>query len=322
MKVVDKLNNFRLYSIKDENILWGNNMNLIQIEYFVEVAKQLSFTNAANNLHVSQPALSKQISVLEKELGVSLLDRNNRNVKLTVSGKVLLDECENLQLQVEKMVRKVQSVEMNRVGTINVGCLKSIDDEFFEKIISNFKKNYPECNIVITKFDFKELREGLENNEFDIIFTLSFELKLLSNVLYKVIQFKDGCFVVSKNHPLAEKEKLTFEDLGDTPFLVIDEKFSAGAQLLYDKWKANNYTPAKIIIAPNIETLLSYVKLGMGVAIFDDSILKSLKDSVKTFEVPNNKRTFSNVAAWKKSNLNPILTYLLGVIKDVRGNQL
>ena len=81
-------------------------MNLIQIEYFVEVARQLSFTNAANTLHISQPALSKQIAILEKELGVRLLDRNNRKVNLTDTGKILLEECEKLQLQVEKMFAK------------------------------------------------------------------------------------------------------------------------------------------------------------------------------------------------------------------------
>lgn len=116
-------------------------MNLIQIEYFVEVARLLSFTKAAEMLHISQPALSKQIMLLEKELGVKLMDRDQRGVKLTLSGKVLLEECEKLQNHVENMVRKVQSSEENSIGIINVGCLKTIDDDFFEKIVSNFKKN-------------------------------------------------------------------------------------------------------------------------------------------------------------------------------------
>lgn len=297
-------------------------MNLIQIEYFVEVARQLSFTNAAISLHISQPALSKQISILEKELGVKLLDRNFRNVSLTEQGKLFFEECEILQLQVEKMVRKVQSVEASKTGTINVGCLKSIDDDFFNKIICDFKNIYPECTVVINKLDFKELRENFENDMFDIVFTLSFELNLLSNFLFKIIQYKNGCFVISKDHPLASRETLSFEDIGDTPFLIIDENVSAGAQITYDKWKKNNYTPSKIIVAPNIETLISYLKLGMGIAIFDKSILNKFHDFVRVFEVPNDKEAFSDVAVWKKTNMNPVLTAMLGVIKDIRENQL
>ncbi|HCX65847.1 MAG TPA: hypothetical protein DHN33_11640 [Eubacteriaceae bacterium] len=290
-------------------------MDLIQIEYFVEVADKLSFTRAAETLHISQPALSKQISLLEKELGVILIERKHRSIELTECGRIFLNEAKQLQAQVQKMIRKVHRAKNGTDGTINVGWLKTINDDRFVKILYRFKEKFPNYTVRVFKFEFDELRDRLDNGSVDIIFTLSFERSLISNASHRIIQEKSGCFVISKNHALAGKSDLAFDDLKQIPFIVIDRGVSAGAQMIQDSWKAQGYTPSEIIYVPNLETLLNYVRLGMGVSILDKSILKSLEEEIVSFKAPHSRSSFSDIAIWKKTNMNPVLTDYLNTIQ-------
>lgn len=276
-------------------------MNLMQIDYFVEVSKQLNFTTAAKNLYISQPALSKQIALLEEELGVKILERNQRSVSLTQAGMVLLEECEKIQLHIINMIGKVQQMGKHLSTNINIGCLKSIiSEDIFKDKIQKFLYNYPECNLNLAKYELNELREKLEDGSLDIIFTLSFELNEMNRVLYKTLKYRSGQFIISKEHPISKLDILTFEDIKEIPFIVIDDEHSKSAyNLIQNKWKQFNFVPSKVIKVPNIDTLISYVELGIGITILDEDTLEKNKN-IKCYDVPNGKNTVGVVAVWKK----------------------
>src|SRR5262245_36755259 len=96
-------------------------MELRHLRYFVEVARALNFTNASRNLRVAQPALSRQIRQLEEELGVRLLERSRRGVRLTPAGEAFLGEARGVLEQSAQAVRVAQRTSLGKAGQLNVG---------------------------------------------------------------------------------------------------------------------------------------------------------------------------------------------------------
>ena len=98
-------------------------ITLLQIEYFIAVAKSLNFTDAARNLYVSQPSLSKQIALLEKEIGVQLFNRSTRGVRLTPAGAVLYKELGNVLDTIHEAIEKSSKKDLGEEGSITIGSL-------------------------------------------------------------------------------------------------------------------------------------------------------------------------------------------------------
>ena len=165
-------------------------ITLVQIEYFLALARYLNFTEAAKNLYISQPSLSKQIALLESSIGVELFYRNKRDVRLTASGVVLLREVGGVIEIIESSIEKSKNTNLGDNITLVIGCLDGIDSsKLLIPFIKRFREKYPTINIVLKKYSFKMLREKLINGSLDIAFTLSFEIEgysgMISNSIYR-----------------------------------------------------------------------------------------------------------------------------------------
>lgn len=148
-----------------------------QIDYFLTVAEVLNFTDAAKLLYISQPALSKQIGVLEKELGFPLFIRNHRNVALTPEGSSLYRDWNDLSKQMEASIYNAKVISNQASGHLSIGCSDTFDySDILPYTVRTFADSYPHIDLNVESHSFKTLREGLMADTFDIIFTPYFEL--------------------------------------------------------------------------------------------------------------------------------------------------
>lgn len=260
-------------------------ISLLQIEYFIAVAKSLNFTDAARNLYVSQPSLSKQIALLEKEIGVQLFNRSTRGVRLTPAGAVLYKE-------------------LGEEGSITIGCLDTIDtDNFLPPFVKCFRERHNGINMVFEKHSFKALREKLMGGSLDIIFTLSFEIEDAPDIVYDTIFNSKSSIVMSTGNPLSKKEYITFEDIRDEDFVFISRDESPkGFDGVISLCRSHGFTPNIVKQLPNIGSLLFSVESGLGIAILDFNI-RMKNSNLKHFEIENDQ--IAIVMAWKKDNMNP-----------------
>lgn len=290
-------------------------ITLLQIEYFFAVAKYLNFTEAAKNLYVSQPSLSKQIAILEKEIGVELFYRTKRDVRLTAAGLVLLKEIGGVIDTIESAIDKAREPNLGENSTLTVGCLDAMDTTFLPKIIKAFKGKYPGINLVLERHSFRALREKLINGTLDIIFTLSFEIDNSLGIVSNIVHKGNGYIVMETSNPLANKKDLTLNDVKNEDFVIISRDESPkGFDGIVNLCKRHGFTPNIVKQLPNIESLLLCVESGMGVALFDSNIRMQDNKNLKGFKIDDD--SISVIMAWRKENMNtaiPLFTNSVNV---------
>ncbi len=278
-------------------------ITLLQIEYFFAVAKYLNFTEAAKNLYASQPSLSKQIAILEKEIGVELFYRTKRDVRLTAAGLVLLKEIGGVIDTIESAIDKAREPNLGENSTLTVGCLDAMDTTFLPKIIKDFKGKYPGINLVLERHSFRALREKLINGALDIIFTLSFEIDNSLGIVSNIVHKGNGYIVMEASNPLANKKDLTLNDVKNEDFVIISRDESPkGFDGIVSLCKRHGFTPNIVKQLPNIESILLCVESGMGVALFDTNIRIQDNKNLRGFKIDDD--SISVIMAWRKENMN------------------
>ncbi|NTV91030.1 MAG: LysR family transcriptional regulator [Clostridiales bacterium] len=289
-------------------------MNSEQVEIFLCVARFLSFTAAAAELHTTQPTVSRQISLLEKEWGFSLFARNKKEVRLTPGGRIMLQKCREAQTAIASGIKEAMDIENGISGTVRIGCLESMDSSVhIEPRAAEFIKKYPSIRMSIVKRSFSELRSKLEAGELDVIFTLDFELNNLKNIEHEALCPVCCGILMNASHPFARKSFISPEEWKDETFILPDEEDSPGRQSeLKRVMEGMRISYRNVLFVPNQESMLMNVLAGKGVALMDTSVLSVNDKGLYSFyPLDEAKVPLSVVYAWKKENTNPALILFL-----------
>src|SRR4051812_22660926 len=193
-------------------------MDFDQLETFIEVARHLSFSRAAEKRFRTQPAISAQIRALEEEVGVRLLDRSGGKVAVTAPGKVFLRYAEEA-IQSRRMV--VNSLaEMAHVprGEIVLAANEGTCLHILPEVFAEFKKQYPSVSVMVNRSEHKQVLELIIDNSIDLgIVSLPVTDKRLTTV---PIHRDELVMIVSPKHPLAKAKSVTLEKAGEFPLLL------------------------------------------------------------------------------------------------------
>lgn len=246
-------------------------MNSLQIDYFMAVATNLSFTKTSEELYVSQPAISKQIAILEKELGVKLFKRNNKTTELTDAGKLYYDLFKNFKSDLMKTQKAVESLIENQSKVIKIGFLEGWDlYNYIPGIISEFHKQYPDVRVVVSCCGIKELSTQILTGGLDLILTMKNSIIDKPEISYiDVCSISKNILYPSDSH-YASKDYLSPIDFKDEVFFVpcgIMEKFIT--EMVHEYLKNYRFMP-KLQFVTNHESMITCVRAGMGVAINDE----------------------------------------------------
>lgn len=193
-------------------------MNLRQIEYFLAISETMNFTKAAQKLYVSQTAVTKQIQLLEHELGTQLFDRNNKQIELTKAGEFFLVEAKKIFYQFKRSTLNMKSFLYGEKGIIKIGFLKNLDPKLLVDIFSRFSNMYPLVDIKVSSYANYQLYQELDKGKIDIAFGLSSQ----EFYNYKKILIKKYPLIVliNKNNPLANLNTISQEELTNVLFDV------------------------------------------------------------------------------------------------------
>jgi DNA-binding transcriptional LysR family regulator len=207
-------------------------VHLRDLRYFVAVAEELSFTRAAERLAVSQPALSKQVRLLESALGAKLLLRDHRQVSLTTTGAALLATAREVLGDWDASMERLTDLAMSEKRTLRVGLLTGLGRDLYPAISQAFGELQPGWRLTLHMRDWGDATAGLADHSTDVAFIW---LPVGDQrIAHAVLVSERRWVALGKKHHLAGVMEVDFADLADEPFVALPP--SAG--VLRDFWLA------------------------------------------------------------------------------------
>lgn len=247
-------------------------MDIRHLTYFIEVAKQKSFTKASQVLCLSQPTLSKMVRNLEEALEVELLDRSSKKVALTVAGEIVFEEGQKILGSFEDLSSIVNDMMNLKKGKLKIGVPPLIAVLFFPKIIRGFRDLYPGITIQLIEKSAADVRQGIKDGALDFgVDVLPVEGE------FDVVPFIDEemMLFVHSSHPLAVKEQVSLLDLKDEPFVYFQES-SKLRQLVVEECRKLGFEPIVLYESYNWELISEMVAENLGICIFPKSVVKKV----------------------------------------------
>lgn len=284
------------------------------IDTFLTVAQYLSFTRAAQELYTTQPTISRQIASLEEEWGFPLFIRSNKEVVLTEEGALMLDACQKSEELLSAALTQSRKFQQNQADSLRIGVLSSVDEQrTLLPALAYFDEMHPNIEVMVEKGSYSRLREGLEAGEFDVIFTLDFEVDRLKDVSVKRIEKLPCCFVLSQKHPLFSKPDLSLDDLSGARFVLPSPEDSPRRKEdLEAILRRLDFSDNEIIYTANMESLMLYLNAGKAVALLHPNEKDFFSSSYRRIGLPDDPLSWvCLVGVWKTSNRNPAIALLV-----------
>ena len=253
-------------------------MTLEQLRIFLAVATHLHFTHAAEELYITQPAVSAAIHSLEEEYGVRLFHRVGRRIEIADAGKLLQLEAQKILEQVALTERGLRELNNLQQGELRVGSSLTIGNYWLPEKISQFKQQYPGINVRCTLANAEEICAGTATGLFDIGLVTGEVKPALRQALKQEVVGSDRLqIVVGKTHPWFERVKIPVEELTETAW-VMRESGSGAQQLLeqaLQSWGITLEALKVVLVLSSSEMVKAVVESGVGAAAIPELMVKN-----------------------------------------------
>lgn len=268
-------------------------MTLQQLEVFIKVAENRSFTKAGELLALTQSAISHIISSLEIELGFTILNRNRAGVSITNEGQKIFQHALEIVNKVELLKQEASSIIGIESGTLKIGCFPSIAPKILTDIILSYQKKYPKIELKIFEGNYNEIENWVSTGVID----LGFSAISPENLDFIPLFQDDLMVIVNENHPFSLREKIYINEIEAQSYIMAK---SGCDVLLKQIFKENDVHPnIKFEIEDN-NTLLAMVSNGLGISIVPKIILNFKQEQLKALKLL--PRVFRTVGILIKSH--------------------
>lgn len=273
-------------------------MELRVLRYFLEVAKEQSFTNAALQLHITQPTLSRQLAMLEEEMGTALFIRNRHGVTLTEDGLLLKRRAQEMIELEDKIKEDFKGGSEIVEGSVTIGCGEFAAIETLAEVCRIYNEKYPKVQIRLHTATADIVHELMDKGLVDI--GLFLEPADTEDLDYIRLENTDHWIVSMRpDDPLAEKEYITREDLKDK-VLIFPERSNVQSELL--NWFGEEFKNIQAAYTSNLGTNAGvFVNKGLGYSVSVEGAAKYWREDLLI-----QKRLFpeiktGTVIAWKRN---------------------
>lgn len=248
-------------------------MELRQLSYVIQIAKDKNFSRAAEKLHIAQPSLSQQLSKLEQELNVMLFRRTTNNVEPTEAGEVFVEKAQHILDAVEQLRQEMDDMAQMRKGKLVVGTLPITGAHILPLVLPRFGKQYPQIEVVLVEDTTAKLEQLTASGGTDVsLLTLPLIDANLSCEPYMEEEIR---LAVPRNHRLAQvTEPIDLNDLKDEPFIAL-KRGQGFRQITVDLCEQAGFSPNIVFESTNIDTVQALVAAEMGIAFVPNMLTKT-----------------------------------------------
>ncbi|EKH3503444.1 TPA: LysR family transcriptional regulator [Salmonella enterica] len=288
---------------------------LSQLRFFLAVATELNFSRAAKRLNMTQPPLSRQIQLLEHQLGVELFDRTTRSVVLTAAGRRFFIEAQDLLQRAHVAMLNAQKMSQGNIGSVNISFVASAVYAFLPMVVARGKERYPHIDISLKEMTTGEQFEALRLRQSDI--GLVRAPSALTGVSSEILVSEPFVLAVPRQHELATLSDITIAHLDKQPFIMYAlSAWQPFYELLTGMFRSNNIQPDYVQYIGSTLTILSLVNAGMGMAFVPESAARILFDNIvyRHITLPAGIESLLYLA-WRDDNDNPAFKVMFELIK-------
>lgn len=295
-------------------------MNIQSLECFVAVAEHGSFSRAAQRIYVTQPAVSHHIASLENELGVKLFERTGNSVALTEAGIECLNVARLILSDCKALMQTAAHFSGRLVGPFCVGYVNSRSGELLFPILKKLCAVYPELKIDQYHVSITQALKELREKHLDVIVIDEPSINRVEWIEYCTVKTGDIVAVLSNEHPLAGQDSLSFDQI-KTGCILFGRRddYPDGYDILMEECRAHGVDPRRVQTESSWESVLMRVRLGHGIFMTSNAIMRSYLDELKVLPIRDVTRGYNVAAAWRKGEDTAVMRELRRIINEFNG---
>ena len=241
---------------------------LLKYLAFVKTVEKGSFTKAAEELHYAQSSVSKMIADLEREWGMTLLERSKTGVCLTSAGEQILPFLRKTLREYDELAAQISRMNGLETGVVRIGTFSSVAINWLPNVFSKLQKDYPGIEYETLLGDYDEVERWIDEGRVDCGF-----LRLPTAGDFDAVPLKQDAYqvVLPVGHPLAQKEAISADDLNDQPFLLLEHGGKTEVSNLLSAYHAH---PDIRFTTWEDFAIMAMVEKGLGISILPELILR------------------------------------------------
>ena len=253
-------------------------MKLQQLRYLSEIVHHdLNLSKAAKNLYTSQPGISKQIRLLEEELGVDIFLRNGKRVvKITPPGEIILKIAERIIRDTENLRKVGQEFTNKSGGTLTIATTHTQARYALPSVIKRFTTRYPKVKLILRQGNPTQIAALVTSGEADIAIATEAIERFHELVMLPCYEW-NRCVIVPLNHPLLRLKQLTLKSISQHPIITYDFAFT-GRSKINQAFEALGLTPNVVLTALDSDVIKTYVELKLGIGILAKMAFEPKRD--------------------------------------------
>jgi LysR family cyn operon transcriptional activator len=275
-------------------------MDLRHLRYFVAVAKAGGVSRAAASLHITQPALSRQLRDLEIELGVALFDRVGRRLELTATGEDLLERSRDVLAAADSLTDRARALKSGNAGILRIGATPQMIESVLAEFLQRHRRAYPAIDITLTEDGGLASLRRLERGELHLAIAVPSE-----GLEHRLLFPARLLCVMNPSHPLAGAAKLDVRQLAGEQVLLLRPEF--GNRAWFDSaCQVARIRPRILLESASAHALVALARAGQGIAIIPSTVLCG--DGVHVAALLEGKRAIGRwvAATWDPRRFQPV----------------
>ena len=297
-------------------------MELRYLRYFIAVAEDLSFSRAAERLHVDQSALSRRIQDLEAELGVTLFDRTQHHVELTPAGAAFLQEGRQLMGQTQVAVETARRAARGEIGRLTIGYIVALSDGLIPRLLRKFRARFPHVAETLRPMRAAQQIAALLSKQLDVGFVGQPNSEFEVQLVFEVFRRDPMEVVLPEGHALLGRKKIPLSRLAKEKFILLTR---AGNPFHYE-WLIKfchqaGFHPDIVQEVEHAQTAIELVSAGFGVALFPATAQRRVYDDVVLCPLQG-LPAYEHSVAWRRGDESPTVKAFLDLVREETSRKL
>jgi DNA-binding transcriptional LysR family regulator len=287
-------------------------METKSIEAFLALANCLNFTKCADQVYISQPALSRQILRLEEEFDCKFFIRNKRKVELTEHGRAFSEYAQRICAEIDTWKLHCKYLQGDESKKLRIGFLQDFPHTFFPRVVQAFSSSHPEVKVSFFDLGLNAIIDGVLRDDLDCGFSLHYEFEKFDQINSMVVSTVRMCAILPVGHALADRKSLKMEELVNENFITISaEDYTQG--LLHTQFlcKIAGFEPNIIAQTKFVPSMLLLVKCGVGIALAAQSARNISPGGIRFVPISDKFARIEILFFWRKTSKNPAIPLLV-----------